>query len=44
MPWFKESTERWKTSFLNETIENTDLHKAVANKRMTTQEGFINTI
>ena len=44
MPWFKESTERWKTSFLNETIENTDLHKAVVNKRMTTQEGFIYTI
>ena len=27
-----------KTSFLKETVENTDLHKAVLNKTMTTQE------
>ena len=27
-----------KTSFLKETIENADLHKAVLNKTMTTQE------
>ena len=38
MPWFKESTERQKTSFLNETVENADVHKAVLNKTMTTQE------
>ena len=38
MYWFKESTDRWKTSFLKETVENADLHKAVLNKTMTTQE------
>ena len=38
MSWFKESTERWKTSFLKETVENADLHKAVLKKTMTTQE------
>ena len=38
MSWFKESTERRKTSFLEETEENADLHKAVLNKTMTTQE------
>ena len=39
MFWFKESTERQKkTSFLKETVENTDLHKAVLNKTMTKQE------
>ena len=38
MSWFKESTERPKTSFLNETVENADLHKAVLNKAMTTKE------
>ena len=38
MPWFKESTEKRKTSFLNETVENADLHKAVLSKTMTTQE------
>ena len=27
-----------KTSFLKETVENTDLHKAVLNKTITTQE------
>ena len=35
MSWFKESTERQKRpSFLKETVENTDLHKAVLNKTM----------
>ena len=38
MSWFKKSTERWKTSLLNETVENADLHEAVLNKAMTTQE------
>ena len=38
MSWFKESTDRRKTSFLKETVENADLHKAVLNKTMTTQE------
>ena len=38
MPWFKESTEKRKTSFLKETVENADLHKAVLSKTMTTQE------
>ena len=38
MSWFKESTERRQTSFLKETVENADLHKAVLNKTMTTQE------
>ena len=38
MTWFKESTERRKTSFLKETVENADLHKAVFHKTMTKQE------
>ena len=38
MSWFKESTERQKTRFVKETVENVDLHKAVLNKTMTTQE------
>ena len=39
MSSFKESTERQKkTSFLKETVENADLHKAVLNKTITTQE------
>ena len=38
MSWFKESTERRKTRFVKETLENVDLHKAVLNKTMTTQE------
>ena len=38
MPCFKESSERRKTSFLKETVENTDLHKALLNETMTTQE------
>ena len=38
MSWFKESTERRTTSFLKETVENADLHKAVLNKTMTLQE------
>ena len=38
MSWFKESTEKRKTSFLKETVENADLHKHVLNKTMTTQE------
>ena len=37
MSWFKESTERRKTSFLKETAENRALHKAVVNKTMTAQ-------
>ena len=40
--WFKtkntESIERRKISFPKETVENADLHKAVLNKTMTTQE------
>ena len=40
--WFKrknaESTERRKTSFPKETIENADIHKAVLNKTITTQQ------
>ena len=36
MSWFKESTERGKTTFLKETVENADLHKAVSKKTMTT--------
>ena len=32
MPWFKEGTERQKTSFLKETEENAGLLKAVLNK------------
>ena len=38
MSWFEESTERRKTRFVKETVENADLHKAVLNKTMTTQE------
>ena len=38
MSCFKESTERRKTRFVKETVENADLHKAVVNKTMTTQE------
>ena len=38
MPSFKESTERRKTSFLKERVQNADLHKAVLNKTKTTQE------
>ena len=41
MFWFKESTERRKTSFLKEIVENADLHKVVLNKTMTTQELFV---
>ena len=41
--WFKtkkntESTERRKTSFPKEVVENADLHKPLLNKTMTTQE------
>ena len=45
MSWFKtfdskqktqKSTERLKTSFPKETVENADLHKAVLRKTMTT--------
>ena len=35
---FKGRTERQKTSFPKETVENVDLHKAVLNKTMTTKE------
>ena len=38
MSWFKEGIEKRKTSFLEETVENADLHKAVSNKTMTIQE------
>ena len=41
MSWFKEGTEKWKTCFLKETVENADLQKAVLKKTMTTQEKFI---
>ena len=34
MSWFKESTERQKTSSLKETVENAYQHKAVLNKIM----------
>ena len=37
MSWFKESTERRKTSFLKQTVQNADLDKAVLNKTMNTQ-------
>ena len=33
----KEQKDK-KTSFLKETVENADLHKAVLNKTMTTQD------
>ena len=33
-----ENTERQKTDFLKETVENADLLKAVLKKTMTTQE------
>ena len=32
MFWFKESSERRKTSFLKQIVENVDLHKAVLKK------------
>ena len=35
---FKENTERQKTNFLKETVENADLHKTVLKKTMTTKE------
>ena len=38
MSWFTKSTERRKTSFLKETVENADLHKAALKKTMTTQQ------
>ena len=38
MSRFRESTGRRKTSFLKETVENADLHKAVLSKTMTPQE------
>ena len=38
MSCFKESTERQKTSFLKETVENADLHKAVLNKTTTLEQ------
>ena len=38
MSWFKESTERRKTCFLKESVENTDLHKAVLSKTITSEE------
>ena len=34
----KKSQKDKKNSFLKETVENADLHKAVLNKKMTTQE------
>ena len=44
--WIKttstESTERWKTSFGKEIVENADLHKPVLDKVMTTQEQCVN--
>ena len=41
MSRFKESTERRRTNFLNETVENADLNIAVLNKRMDTQEQYV---
>ena len=41
MSWFKEGTEKLITSFLKETVENADLHKAVLKKTMTTQEKYV---
>ena len=39
MSWFKtKNTERRKTSFPKETVENSDLHKAALNKTMTSRE------
>ena len=38
MSYFKESTEKRKTSFLKESVENADLNKAILNKTLTTQE------
>ena len=38
MSCFKESTKRRKTSFLKETVEYVDQHKAILNITMTTQE------
>ena len=37
MSLFKESTERWKTRFLKESVENADLYKATLKKTMTSQ-------
>ena len=37
MSWFKESTERRKTSFLKQTLQSADLDKVVLNKTMNTQ-------
>ena len=38
MSWFKESTDRRKTSSLKETVENANLQNALLKKTMTTQE------
>ena len=38
LPSFKESTERRKTSFLKETVENADLHKTILSKTIAKQE------
>ena len=38
MSWLNETKETGKTNFLKETVENADLHKAVLNKTITTQE------
>ena len=38
VPGNTNTTERQKTSFLKETVENADVHKAVLQKTMTTQE------
>ena len=42
--WLKESTGRRKTSFLKETVQNADLHKAVLNKTMTTHRRIMRKI
>ena len=36
-----QNTERRKTSFLKEQVENVNLHKSILNKIMTTQEQCI---
>ena len=36
--WEQTGTEKWKTSFLKETVENADLHKTVLKKTISTQE------
>ena len=45
MYWFKtkntDSTERRKTNFPKEIVENADLHKSIVNKIMTTQEKWV---